>query len=75
MVNLSFDALRTKPYHGKKYKKVQSFRSEKKASLFADKLESENESSKRFPPLIDKIRIGWRFGVYYRVCVPVDWKI
>ena len=69
-LELGFDYFRNE-YKGKKYKKVETFKSEKEADEFADSLISKCKS-KRFPPLVNRVNLGWKFGYRFRVCVPED---
>ena len=69
MEELNVDALRHPVFRGRKYKRIRSFRKEKKAEEYRDKLE-EKMKSRRFPPIVEQVRIGWIFGYKYYVCVP-----
>ena len=75
MVNLSLDAFEKVSFNGKIYKKVDSFKKEKEAEKFAEELESSVCRSKRFPPVIKKLRIGLRLGFRYQVYVPLDCEV
>lgn len=68
--NLGFDYFKN-VYNGKKYKKIKTFKSEKEANIFADDIEGRYKS-RRFPPVIFKVNLGWKFGYRYRVCIPED---
>lgn len=72
-LELGFDYFKNE-YKGKKYKKVKTFKSEKEADEFADSLISKCKS-KRFPPLVNRVAIGWKFGYRFRVCVPEDIEV
>lgn len=60
------EALRGPVFHGVKYKRVRSFGKERDAEAFADSLPV---NSRRFPPVVEMQRIGWRFGYKFNVCV------
>ena len=75
MGNLNVDALRIGVYHGKKYKKIKSFiNNQRKAEKFKEKIQADMTTS-RFPPIIEKVRIGLGLGYVYRVCVPKDMEV
>lgn len=70
--NFGFDYFRN-TFNGKKYKKVKTFKSEKEAHIFADELSDKlKHGSSRFPPVVFKVHLGWKFGYRYRVCIPYD---
>lgn len=72
-LELGFDYFKNE-YKGKKYKKVKTFTNEKEADEYADTLTSKCKS-KRFPPLVNRVAIGWKFGYRFRVCVPEDVEV
>jgi len=75
MVDLNIDALRIGRYHGKQYKKVKSFVNKpKKANEFKNKLIDQFKSS-RYPPVVEKVKIGLGLGYVYRVCIPKDIEV
>ena len=75
MANLNIEALRIGNYHGKQYKKIKSFINKpKKANELKLKLMQHMKTS-RFPPVIEKVRIGLGFGYVYRVCIPKDMEV
>jgi len=69
MDELNVDALRHPVFRGRKYKRVKSFRKELRANEYAEELR-EKMKSRRFPPVVEQVKIGWIFGYKYYVCVP-----
>jgi hypothetical protein len=57
-------------FYGKKYRRVKTFRDEKKADKLLKELEAKYPS-KRTPPIIERMPIGLGLGNLYRVYVPV----
>ena len=74
MVKLSIEALRMPKISGVKYKKVKTFRNEKKAQEFAEELQHQMRS-RRHQPMIQQVKVGWHMGYVYRVCIPKGVKI
>lgn len=72
-LNLGFGYFKNR-YKGKNYKKVKTFKNEKEANTFADTLTSKCRS-KRHPPIVKRVELGWKFGHRFRVCVPKDVKV
>ena len=75
MVNLCLDAFEKVSFKGRIYKKVDSFKKERDAEVFAKQLEKKVCRSKRFPPVIKKLRIGLGLGFRYQVYVPLDSEV
>ena len=75
MAQLNIDALRIGRYHGTQYRKVKSFINKpRKAEKFKEELQARMKSS-RFPPIVEKVRIGLGLGYVYRVCIPKDMEV
>ena len=75
MVNLSLEVLEKVKHNGRLYKKVKGFSGEREAEVFAKNLEKTVCKSRRFPPLIRKVRIGLRLGNRYQVFVPDNLEV
>lgn len=73
MVNLGFEAFEKVKYHGKKYKRLKTCKTEREAELLVESIRSSLKS-RRFVPVIQKIRIGLGLGYRYRVWIPIDAK-
>ena len=70
MVKLNIEALKIGRYNGLEYRKVKSFINKpRKAEEFKKNLEVKMKA-KHLAPIVEKVRIGWRLGYVYRVCVP-----
>ena len=70
-INIKLDAYRKPSVDGVQYKKSKTFygkQGKKQAEEYAEAL--KHKFSKRFPPVIQKVYIGWRLGYVYRVCIP-----
>jgi len=63
----TIEALKSPVFNGVSYKRVKKFKQLKKAESYADTLPLR---SKRFPPVVEQQKIGWRFGYRYNVCIP-----
>jgi hypothetical protein len=68
-MELTVESLRHPKFRGVQYKRLKSFGKEKKAKEYLKKIE-ETYKSKRLPPIIEQVNIGWKFGSRYYVCVP-----
>lgn len=66
-INLSLEAFEGMTRDGIKYKKIKTFRDERKAKDFVETLETK---SRRHLPRIQKTAIGLKLGYVYRVWVP-----
>ena len=72
--DLSIDAWKAPRIDGWRYKKMKTFRSQKKAEEYAKSLEEHGSGSlrsKRMPTLVQQVRIGLGLGFLYRVCIPI----
>jgi hypothetical protein len=58
---------------GWRYKKMKTFRSQRKAEEYAESIKGDCGSlrSRRMPPIVQQVRVGLGLGVIYRVCIPV----
>jgi len=67
-LNLSFNAFEGITRNGIKYKKIKTFKDEKKAKEFIETLDTK---SRRHLPIIQKVNVGLKLGYVYRIWVPV----
>lgn len=67
-VNLGFEAFEGMKRDGIKYKKIKTFKDEKKAQNFVETLDTK---SRRNLPVIQKVSIGLKLGYIYRVWIPI----
>ena len=68
MVNLGFEAFEKTRVHGVTYKTVKRFKSQNKAERYAKSL--PQGKSRRFPVIVESVRIGLHLGNIYCVKVP-----
>lgn len=68
MGSITVEALKKPIYHGMKYKRFKKFKKEKDANEYADGLKTSY--GKRYPPIVEKVKIGMKFGYWYYVCIP-----
>lgn len=72
-LNLGFGYFKNR-YKDKDYRKVKTFKNEKEANTFADTLVPKCKS-RRYPPIVERVELGWKFGHRFRVCVPKDMEM
>jgi len=69
MVKLSLEAFESVRFKGKKYKVVETVKSQRKADMVASEWEGRIRS-KRFPVIIKRIPIGLGLGCRFKICIP-----
>lgn len=74
MDDLNVDALRHPVVRGRKYKRIKKFKKEQNAKRYRDQLKHKVKS-RRFPPIVEQVKVGWIFGYRYYVCVPKNMEV
>jgi len=69
MANLSLEAFEKVKHRGRKYTRIKTFKKEKEANQYVEELKKTEMRSKRFPPIVQKVPIGFGLGYRYRVWV------